>query len=135
MHHTAGSYSGSVAWCLNPSAKVSYHCIVNTTGERTILARYTQRAWHAGKSTFEGQSDCNSFTLGVAVSGNTYNRELTNEEVNSVAEWVVARMIEFKIPIERVTTHRAISPVRKNDVSPQAEKVLLDAIITAHPHL
>ena len=135
LHHTAGSYSGSVAWCLNASAKVSYHCIVNTTGERTILARYTQRAWHAGKSTFNGQSDCNSFTLGVAVSGNTYNRELTNEEVESVAEWVVARMIEFKIPIERVTTHRGISPGRKNDVSPQAEKVLLDAIKTAHTHI
>jgi N-acetylmuramoyl-L-alanine amidase len=135
LHHTAGSYSGSVAWCLNASAKVSYHCIVNTTGERTILARYTQRAWHAGKSTFAGRTDCNSFTLGVAVSGNTYNRDLTPQEIESVAEWVVARMIEFKIPIERVTTHRAISPGRKNDVSPQAEKVLIDAIKKAHPHL
>jgi N-acetyl-anhydromuramyl-L-alanine amidase AmpD len=66
--------------------------------------------------------------LGVAVSGNTYNRDLTAQEIESVAEWVVARMIEFKIPIDRVTTHRAISPGRKNDVSPAAEKVLIDAI-------
>ena len=32
LHHTAGSYVGSVSWCLDPESKVSYHCIVDLNG-------------------------------------------------------------------------------------------------------
>lgn len=128
LHHTAGSYAGSVAWCLNPESKVSYHCIVDMNGDRTILALPTQRAWHAGKSSFKGQSDCNSFMLGVAVSGNTYNRDLTAREIDSVADYCVEQMREFQIPIDWITTHKAISPGRKTDVSDKAFKQIVDAI-------
>jgi N-acetyl-anhydromuramyl-L-alanine amidase AmpD len=128
LHHTAGSYAGSVAWCLNPQSKVSYHCIVDMNGDRTILALPTQRAWHAGKSSFKGQSDCNSFMLGVAVSGNTYNRDLTAREIDSVADYCVEQMKEFKIPIDWVTTHKVVSPGRKTDVSDKAYNEIMAAI-------
>jgi N-acetyl-anhydromuramyl-L-alanine amidase AmpD len=130
LHHTAGSYAGSVAWCLNPQSKVSYHCIVDQNGDRTILALPTQRAWHAGKSSFKGQSDCNTFMLGVAVSGNTYNRDLTAREIDSVADYCVEQMREFNIPIDWVTTHKAVSPGRKTDVSDKAYSEIIAAIKT-----
>lgn len=128
LHHTAGSYAGSVAWCLNPESKVSYHCIVDMNGDRTILALPTQRAWHAGKSSFKGQSDCNSFMLGVSVSGNTYNRDLTAREIDSVADYCVEQMKEFGITLDWVTTHKAVSPGRKTDVSDKAFQQIVDAI-------
>lgn len=128
LHHTTGSYAGSVAWCLNPKSEVSYHCIVDMNGDRTILALPTQRAWHAGKSSFKGQSDCNSFMLGVAVSGNTYNRDLTAREIDSVADYCVEQMREFNIPIDWVTTHKAVSPGRKTDISDKAFQQIVDAI-------
>lgn len=128
LHHTAGSYAGSVAWCLNPESKVSYHCIVDMNGDRTILALPTQRAWHAGKSSFKGQSDCNSFMLGVAVSGNTYNRDLTAREIDSVADYCVEQMKEFNIPLDWVTTHKVVSPGRKTDVSDKAYLEIMEAI-------
>jgi N-acetyl-anhydromuramyl-L-alanine amidase AmpD len=129
LHHTAGSFVGSVNWCLNSKSQVSYHCIVDVNGERTVLAQDTQRAWHAGVSEFKGRKDCNSFCLGVAVSGNTNARLLTQDEINSVAEWCVEKMRKFNIQIENVTTHREVSPGRKNDVDPRAEKAIKDRIM------
>ena len=129
LHHTAGSYAGSVAWCLNPAAKVSYHCIIDLNGDRTQIAKDTQRAWHAGRSIFRGVSDCNSFMIGIAVSGNTYNRELTQEEIHSVATLCVEYMHKWNFPIENITTHREVSPGRKVDISPEAEKQILEAVL------
>lgn len=129
LHHTAGGYSGSVAWCLNKDAKVSYHCIVNTTGERTVLVADNVRAWHAGVSSFNGKANCNNFLLGIAVSGNTNERELTEQETESVAEWCVRKMKAYNFGIDQITTHRAISPNRKNDVDSRAEKAIKSRIL------
>jgi len=120
LHHTDGGYKGSVNHCLQAQNKVSYHCIVDLNGDRTILATDTQRAWHAGKSTFKGKSDCNSFMLGIAVSGDTNSRELTNEEAKSVAKWCVDKMKLHGFGLNEVTTHAVVSPGRKTDISDKA---------------
>jgi N-acetyl-anhydromuramyl-L-alanine amidase AmpD len=130
LHHTAGSYVGSVEWCMTPKSKVSYHCIVDLNGERTILANDTNRTWHAGKSTFKGKKDCNSFMLGIAVSGDTNNRRLTQFEIDSVAQWCVNKIKLYKFGIDMITTHREISPGRKTDVSVDAENQIIDKIKT-----
>jgi len=129
LHHSAGSYIGSVSWCLDPKSKVSYHCIVDLNGDRTVLAKDNQRAWHAGKSSFKGKSDCNSFMLGISVSGDTNTRRLTDFEIDSVAEWCIDKMRSLNINFDNITTHREISPGRKSDVSIQAEKAIKDKIL------
>ena len=128
FHHSAGSYSGSVSWCLNPTSKVSYHCMVDLNGNRTVLAKSTQRAWHAGKSRFKGLNDCNSFMLGISVSGNTNERDLTQAEIDSVAEWCVKEMRKYKIGLDWLTTHAIVSPGRKFDVSPEALDQIIERI-------
>lgn len=129
LHHTAGGYSGSVSWCLNKESKVSYHCIVNTNGERTVLVADNVRAWHAGVSVFNGKRNCNEFMLGIAVSGNTNERELTDQETESVAEWCIRKMKSYNFGLDQITTHREIAPNRKNDVDARAEKRIKDKII------
>ena len=128
LHHTGGSYVGAVSWCMNPTSQVSYHCIVDTNGDRTILAQDNQRAWHAGKSSFKGKNDCNSFMLGIAVSGDTHSRQMTNQEIDSVARWCIDKMNLHKFGIETITTHAVVSPGRKNDVSQTAEKQIKQRI-------
>jgi N-acetyl-anhydromuramyl-L-alanine amidase AmpD len=128
LHHTGGSYKGSVSWCLNPISKVSYHCIVDINGDRTILAEDTKKTWHAGISIFKGVPNCNNYLLGIAVSGDTNKRDLTNEEIKSVALWCVDKMKYWGFGIDMITTHREISPNRKIDVSFSAEKQIKDKI-------
>ncbi len=130
LHHSCGSFLGSVDWCLRSMSKVSYHCIINLDGSRVQLAKDNQRAWHAGKSSFKGKSDCNGFMLGLAFSGDTNIRELTNDEINSAVEWILERIQKFNWPkdLSTITTHRAVSPGRKDDVDKRAEKVIIDAL-------
>jgi len=120
LHHSAGSYGGSVSWCLNATAKVSYHCIIDTDGSRTVLARDVDRCWHAGKSSWNGEKWCNNFTIGLAWSGNTYERKLTMAEIYSAIEYLEPRMKLYGWGLEQITTHREVSPGRKNDPSPDA---------------
>ena len=121
LHHTAGSYAGSVNWCLNPQSQVSYHCIIDLNGDRTILAKDNQRAWHAGKSVFRKRANCNDFMLGIAVSLDSNTRELSQKEIESVACWCLDKMNLYGFGIEMITTHREISLGRKNDVDLRAE--------------
>ncbi len=130
LHHSAGNFAGSLSWILNPSSKVSYHCLVNLNGERFELLKDTQRGWHAGASSLNGRKNCNDFSLGIAVSGDTYKRKITKEEILSVAGWCVDKMRKFRIPIEMVVTHRFVSPERRYDVSPEAEEQILNKIKT-----
>jgi N-acetyl-anhydromuramyl-L-alanine amidase AmpD len=128
LHHSAGSYPGTVSWILNPQSKVSYHCVVSESGERTILVPDNVQAWHAGVSSFNGKNSCNSFMLGISVSGNTNTRELTDNEALSVAQWCVRKMKAYNFGIDQITTHRHVSPNRKNDVDVRAEKKIKEMI-------
>jgi N-acetyl-anhydromuramyl-L-alanine amidase AmpD len=118
LHHTSGSYNGSVSWCMNPESKVSYHVIIARNGNRTVLAADTARCWHAGLSSWQGVPDCNSYSLGVAWDGNTYEDPLGEDAMDSAIQYIVPRMKKWHIPMSRIVTHQQIAPNRKNDISP-----------------
>jgi N-acetyl-anhydromuramyl-L-alanine amidase AmpD len=86
LHHTSGAYAGSVSWCCDPVSKVSYHCIIARNGKRTVLALPTQRTWHAGVSSWQGRKDCNSFSVGMAWEGDTYQTPLSEDALLSAVE-------------------------------------------------
>jgi len=118
LHHTSGSYNGSVSWCMNPGSKVSYHVIIARNGNRTVLADDTARCWHAGVSSWQGIPDVNSYSIGVAWEGDTYSNPLGEDAMNSALEYLVPRVKRWHIPMSRVLTHQQVSPGRKNDISP-----------------
>jgi len=130
LHHSYGSYAGSVSWILQKKSKVSYHVIIDTDGSRTVFAPDNKRCWHAGRSKFNGRSNCNGFLLGLSFSGDTNNRELTEAEVNSAVEWLLPRFKEWGWPtdLSTITTHAKISPGRKNDVDSRAYNRVIAAL-------
>ena len=71
--------------------------------------------------------------LGLSFSGDTNERELTDDEVASAIEWLVPRFKEWVWPrnLSTVTTHREVSPGRKDDVDIRAEKKIKDALRAA----
>ena len=48
IHRTEGSFKGSLEWCKNTDAQVSYHYIINEAGEVHELVDPENIAWHAG---------------------------------------------------------------------------------------
>jgi AmpD protein len=66
----------------------------------------------------------------LAFSGDTTKRELTDAEVESAVEWLIPRFEKYGWPrdLTTVTTHKAISPGRKNDIDDRAEAKVREAL-------
>jgi N-acetyl-anhydromuramyl-L-alanine amidase AmpD len=118
LHHSDGSYRGGVEWIANPASKVSYHVLISRDGRRTVFANDTDRCWHAGKSNWMGRPDLNSWSLGLAWEGNTYEYPLGEDAMASAIEYLVPRMRKWGIPMNMVVTHQQVAPTRKTDISP-----------------
>ena len=117
LHHSGGSYLGGCAWIANPASKVSYHVLIARDGRRTVFGEDADRMWHAGKSSWMGRPDLNSWSLGVSWDGDTYSNPLGEAAMESAIEYLVPRMKKWGIPMSRVLTHQQVSPNRKNDIS------------------
>jgi len=117
LHHTSGNYNGSVAWCLDPISKVSYHCIVAKDGRRSVLADPDERCWHAGVSSWRGRKDLNSWSVGAAFEGDTNKRQLNEVEMESMADYLLPIMKRYNLSLRDVTDHRTVSPGRKDDLA------------------
>jgi AmpD protein len=118
FHHSAGSFSGSLSWIKQGRSKVSYNTIIEEDGTRHNVVPLDRVAWHAGKSTFKGRSGCNSFMVGFAFSGSTYDRALTEAELASAVEFVRTYGPRYGWTLDTMTDHRQVSPGRKNNLNP-----------------
>jgi N-acetyl-anhydromuramyl-L-alanine amidase AmpD len=118
FHHSCGGLAGTIDWCCRKESQVSYHYVIAEDGDIHELAAPTSRAWHAGKSSFKGRSDCNSFMIGIAFTGDTYKRTLTVAEIESARELTKSLVNQFNIKPEMITDHRTVSPGRKDDLNP-----------------
>ena len=102
---------------MNPASRVSYHCIVARDGRRTVLADPDERCWHAGVSSWRGRRDLNSWSVGAAFEGNTYERVLTLDEMASMADYLIPIIERYNLSLGDVTDHRTVSPGRKDDLN------------------
>lgn len=118
LHHSDGSYLGGVEWIASPESKVSYHVLISRDGRRTVFGEDTDRCWHAGKSSWLGRPDLNSWSLGVSWEGNTYDRPLEDAAMDSAIEYLAPRLKKWGIPMHRILTHQQVAPNRKTDISP-----------------
>ena len=118
LHHSDGSYRGGCEWLASPASKVSYHVLIARDGRRTVFCPDTERAWHAGRSNWMGRPDLNSWSLGLAWEGNTYDYPLGDDAMASAIEWLAPRMRKWGIPMSMVVTHQQVAPTRKTDISP-----------------
>jgi N-acetyl-anhydromuramyl-L-alanine amidase AmpD len=128
LHHSSGAYAGSVSWCMDPVSKVSYHCIIARNGKRTVLATPSQRTWHAGVSSWQGRKDANSFAIGLAWEGDTYQVPLGEDAILSAVEYLLPILDEYHIPLSNIIRHADVAPGRKDDCSPAAHAALLAAL-------
>ena len=113
---------------MNPASKVSYHCIISRSGKRTVLVLPTQRAWHAGVSSWQGRKDVNSFSIGLAWEGDTATTPLSEDALLSAIEYLLPILEEHQIPLSHILRHADIAPGRKTDCSPFAHRQLVAAL-------
>lgn len=122
LHHTAStSDAKSIGnFFLDPSSKVSSHYVVDKTGYLVQPVDDSKRAWHAGKSIFNGHENVNDFSIGIEICNVGDNVDpYPDAQYDSLVKLVAYLVQTYNIPLANITRHRDIAlPVgRKNDTS------------------
>lgn len=119
LHYT-GMKSGEKAldWLCNPESGVSCHYFIDEAGKITQLVPESERAWHAGKSCWKGESDINSRSIGIEIvnPGHEFGyRSFPDEQVRAVIELCQDCGERWHVPSQNVLAHSDIAPLRKED--------------------
>lgn len=98
--------------------RVSAHFLLARDGSITQFVSCTQRAWHAGNSSFEGRSACNDFSIGVEIEGTDFT-PFSAEQYVALAR--LTGVLRRALPLRAVRGHSDIAPGRKSDPGPMFE--------------
>ncbi len=102
----------------NPAREVSAHYVVGDDGAVIRMVAEDMRAWHAGKSFWEGETDVNSVSIGIEIQnpGHTYGYEAfplkQMEAVRDLCHDIIKRN---NIRPHHVLAHSDVAPGRKID--------------------
>jgi AmpD protein len=98
--------------------QVSCHLLIRRDGECVQFVNLLDRAWHAGRSTFDGCPECNDYSIGIELEGADHEaytsaqyRMLADVSCQIMAAWPA-------IDERRITGHSDIAPGRKTDPGP-----------------
>jgi AmpD protein len=98
--------------------KASAHLLISRTGAVTQFVPFYLRAWHAGVSCYDGQDQCNDFSIGIELEG-TDHIAYTEVQYQLLA-CITQQLMQYYpgITLERVVGHNTIAPSRKTDPGP-----------------
>ncbi|MEM9705347.1 MAG: N-acetylmuramoyl-L-alanine amidase [Pseudomonadota bacterium] len=119
LHYT-GMTSGpdALARLRDAEAKVSSHYLVELDGRVYRLVAEEKRAWHAGVSSWNGESDLNARSVGIEVvnPGHEWGyTDFPDTQVQAVIALVRAIMKRHNVSRRRVLGHSDVAPERKED--------------------
>lgn len=95
--------------------EVSAHFFIDRQGETTQFVSVLDRAWHAGRSQWQGQDNCNDFSVGIELEGLEGE---TFEPGQYTALAGLCRSLALRWPLTAVAGHEHIAPGRKADPGP-----------------
>lgn len=98
--------------------KVSAHFFIERDGQVIQFVPVTQRAWHAGVSSWQGRERCNDYSIGIELEG-TDDDAYTDHQYQSLNALCLCLQRAFPVlTTERWVGHSDIAPGRKTDPGP-----------------
>ncbi|WP_392565650.1 1,6-anhydro-N-acetylmuramyl-L-alanine amidase AmpD [Utexia brackfieldae] len=111
--------------CLDPKAhpyfstiyqlQVSSHFFIRRSGEVIQFVSCDKRAWHAGKSSFKQQENCNDFSIGIELEG-CDDEPFTDLQYQQLVG--LTQLLYKHYPLTDIAGHSDIAPGRKTDPGP-----------------
>jgi AmpD protein len=98
--------------------QVSAHLLIRRSGELLQFVSFLDRAWHAGRSSYEGRDECNDFSIGIELEG------ADDDPYPHVQYRVLAAVTDAILEScpamsgSRIVGHNQIAPGRKTDPGP-----------------
>jgi N-acetylmuramoyl-L-alanine amidase len=119
MHYT-GTPTAELAaeWLCAAESRVSCHYLIDAAGQITQMVGEAMRAWHAGESSWAGESDINSASIGIEIHNPGHGcgypdfPETQMQAVIALAQDILAR---HRIWPQHVLAHSDVAPWRKRD--------------------
>lgn len=105
----------------NPEAEVSAHYVIEKNGNILQLVEEDKRAWHAGVSEWQGETDMNSASIGIELvnPGHTYGlAPFPEPQIESLVALCKDIMARQGVSPENIIGHEDIAPGRKVDPGP-----------------
>ncbi len=118
--------------------RVSTHLFIRRDGTLTQYVKFTDRAWHAGQSSYAGREACNDFSIGIELEG-TDTLAYDPLQYQALADAVAALCAAYpQLSAARLVGHSDISPGRKTDPGPafdwpQARRLIAAACAQIDP--
>ena len=98
--------------------KVSAHVFIRRDGELIQFVPFNRRAWHAGRSCFEGREQCNDFSIGIELEG-CDDIAYEAAQYQRLAAAVSALLEAYPdLSAQRIVGHCDVAPGRKTDPGP-----------------
>jgi len=119
LHYT-GMRTGeeALARLRDPAAKVSSHYLVEEDGRVFRLVPEERRAWHAGRSYWQGETDCNGASVGIEIvnPGHEFGyRVFPHTQIEALIALLTDVRSRWSVPDARVIGHSDVAPARKQD--------------------
>ena len=118
IHYTAlKNTKDAVSYLCKKENKVSSHYLISQNGSVYSLVEDKFRAWHAGESFWQGNTDINSISIGIELDydPNGKNNKFTSEMISSLKKIILNLQKKYKINKNSVLAHSDIAPFRKKD--------------------
>lgn len=119
LHYTGlPSAQKSIEILSRPDCNVSCHYVVDVDGCITQMVGESMRAWHAGESSWHGEQDINSHSIGIEIQNVGHNNGYPDfpdrqmKVVRDLSRDIIAR---HGIAARNVVAHSDIAPGRKTD--------------------
>jgi AmpD protein len=95
--------------------EVSAHFLIRRSGALLQFVSCDRRAWHAGRSSWQGRDSCNDFSIGIELEGLEGDRF---EPAQYTGLRTLLRAVAARYPIRQVVGHEHVAPDRKADPGP-----------------
>lgn len=114
-------FTNTLDWDAHPyfqgirGLQVSSHFFIARTGALWQFVDCDRRAWHAGRSSYRGRSECNDDSIGIELEG---LEGLPFEPAQYDTLAALSQDIAQRYPIAHIAGHEHIAPGRKQDPGP-----------------
>ncbi len=122
--HIESLFTNNLDWSAHPyfreieGMKVSAHVLIRRDGDVIQFVPLQRRAWHAGLSSFRGESCCNDYSIGIELEG-TDESPYEDAQYECLVAVLTAIMESYPaIDIRQIAGHCDVAPGRKTDPGP-----------------
>jgi N-acetylmuramoyl-L-alanine amidase len=119
LHYTGmPDVEGAITQLCSAGTDVSAHYIVLEDGRIVQCVPEARRAWHAGVSSWSGEEDINSCSIGIEIVNRGHDwgyPDFPSRQIAAVTALCRGIMLRRNVPTHRVLGHSDVAPARKKD--------------------